>query len=100
MYDYNKPLFEGETDHKLPSCDAVLLRCGIFKAVGKFMAHSAVHTGIAFVGLSEAAAEYILTENVDSDTPLPLSLEDLPDSHIREAVGLVSHTKFCLFIPI
>lgn len=87
----SRSLFEGETDHKLPSCDAKLVRSGIFKTVGKFMAHSAMHSGIGFIGLSEAAAEYIMAENVDSDTPLPLCLADVPDSDIRGTIGLVSH---------
>ena len=87
-YDF-KPLFEGEADHRLPSCDAMLLRSGVFKMVGRFMAHSALHTGIAFIGLSEAAAEYLITDPVDSDSPLPLSIDDIADAEIRTAIALV-----------
>ena len=80
-----KPLFEGETDHRLPSCDAKLLRSGIFKTVGKPMAHSAIHTGIAFLGFSEAAAEYLLTDPVDGDVPLHLCVKDVPNVEVRES---------------
>lgn len=95
-----KPLFDGEIDHRLPSSDAKLLRSGIFKAVGKFMAHSAIHAGMSFFGLSEAASEYILTDPVDSDTPLPLTINDISDMEIRASLDLVSLNNFILYIFI
>jgi len=84
-------LFEGESDHRLPSCDARILRIGIFKVVCRFMGHVAIHSGIGFLGLSEGVAEYLLTDTVDSDTPVTLHVDDLPDFELRECLKLVSY---------
>jgi len=89
------PLFEGQQDHFLPSTDSRLLRTGVFKIVGKFMAHAAIHCGIGFIGLSLAACEYLTTHTTDSDTPFTLTVEDVPDDNMRACL-----TKVTKLIPV
>jgi hypothetical protein len=83
-------VFEGDDDHKLPSHDAMLLRSGIFQAVGKFIAHSYIHTGVAMVGLCNAAVQYLCTESVDNDTPFEILLDDIPLMEVRSLLQKVS----------
>jgi hypothetical protein len=83
------PIFEGEDDHKLPCCDSVLLRSGIFSAVGKFLCHSAIHNGVAALGISEAVAEYLTTSEVSYDTAFTISDADIPDFDTRNKLGMV-----------
>lgn len=75
---------------KLPTCDAVLLRSGVFKTIGMFMVHAAIHSGLAFVGLSREVTEYLTMEVTDGDTPLTIGVEDLPSVEERAAIHNVS----------
>jgi len=86
------PIFVGEEDHKLPNSDGVLLRSGVFDYIGKFMLHSLLHTGVAFVGLSKAVMHYIFNPNVGMEPGLELELcqEDVPDPEVREVLEYVS----------
>ena len=88
-FDSKLPFFEGEDDHRVPTIDASLLRSGIFKAIGTFMVHSAIHTGIAFVGLSEAVAQYLISNVTDPDTPFSISINDIPSYDVRCVVRMV-----------
>jgi hypothetical protein len=49
-------LFEGEEGHKVPSHDGILLRSGVFEALGM---HSFIHTGVALHGVCSAVAQYL-----------------------------------------
>jgi hypothetical protein len=84
------PIFEGEDDHRIPNTDAVLIRSNVFSLVGKFMAHSALHTGIAFVGLAKPVFQYILTDKSLSESGLQIVIEDVADAEIREALKNVN----------
>ena len=86
----NLPLLEGEIDHKLPTCDGVLLRSGKFKELGRFICHSALQCGIGFIGLSWAVVEYLCAKEISCDTILSISIDDLPDIEIRDVVQAVS----------
>jgi hypothetical protein len=79
----NLPLFEGEMDHRVPTCDGALLRSGKFKELGRFICHSALHSGIGFIGLSAAVVEYICAKEICSDTILPITVLDVPDFEKR-----------------
>lgn len=83
-------LFEGEEDHKLPVTDSTLLRGGLFRMAGKFIAHSIIHTGIGLVGISPAAIEYLTIQDIDEDTPLTITINDIADMDLRRAIQCVS----------
>ncbi len=82
-------LFVGASDHRVPTCDAYLLRSGIYEAVGKFMSHSALHTGVAFPGLSKSVDEYLCTEVVTSVTPFTITIDDNPEMDVSKAKLLI-----------
>ena len=90
--------FEGADDCRVPSCDAILLRSGIFKTIGKFMSHSCLHTGIAFIGLSKSVGEYLTAEQITPETPISIIEEDIPDYDIQQAVVIVSAKRLAVFI--
>lgn len=75
-------LLEGTSDYLLPTCDSMLKASGYYRLLGKFMAHAAVHVGVAFIGLSSAAIKYIFG-NEDMEG-LTLSTLDIPDYDSRE----------------
>jgi len=67
----------------------MLLRADIFKLIGKVMVHSLVHTGVAFIGLSQAVAEYLCIDKVDYTTPIKIDNSDLSDFEVQNAVEKV-----------
>ena len=89
-YNGQLPYFEGSQDYKLPSADPILLRSGVFNLIGRFMLHSAIHMGLAFVGMSNAIVEYLMLDTVGPDTPINITINDLPDHEVRIAVQAVS----------
>ena len=82
--------FEGEFDHRIPTDDVVLLDAGVFEKIGIFMSHAALHTGIAFVGLSKSVIEFLCLKEVTRDTSLSITSNDVSDIYVREAVEHVS----------
>ena len=84
------PLLEGEMDHKIPTCDAVMLRGGRFRDLGKFIGHALLHMGIGFVGLSTAVIEYLMADSVSPDTPLSISERDIADVMLRDILHQVT----------
>lgn len=53
------------------------------------MAHCILHSGIGFIGLSQAIAEYLVADKPDGDSPFSLSIEDSPDVQIRNCLEKV-----------
>lgn len=94
----NHTLFQGEMDHRVPSCHPTLLSAGVYRMLGKFMAHSAIHYGFGFVGLSKSVLKYILSKNFD-DTSL-VKIEDIPDIENRYVVNQVCFKEFTLNVTI
>jgi hypothetical protein len=76
-YQGRYSIFEGQNGRKVPSLDSALLRSGVFKAVGKLMAHSLIHCGVAAFGVAQPVVEYILSDNIDSQFPFTVSHEDV-----------------------
>lgn len=77
----------------IPMQDATLTRLGLFRAVGRFMAHSGLHTGRSFVGLSPAVVEYILLKDMSRIRQIPLSTEDVSDPLISDICKQVLTTN-------
>lgn len=94
----NHTLFQGEMDHRVPSCHPTLLSAGVYRMLGKFMAHSAIHYGFGFVGLSKSVLKYILSKNFD-DTSL-VKIEDIPDIENRYVVNQVGDLELILIVTI
>ena len=83
----SKPLifFEGEKDHRIPIHD----RSGAFKAVGRIIGHSILHVGPGLHGISPAI-KYLLSTSTESDEPVPILMEDVPDMELRHFINQVS----------
>jgi hypothetical protein len=88
-YMLQVPIFEGEDDHKIPNSDAVLLRNNVHSFVGKFMAHSALHTGIVFIGLSKPIVQYIFAHSPSLDSGIEMTIKDVADIEIRQVLEKV-----------
>ena len=78
-------VFEGETDHKVPVPNALLCGGGFFKSAGRMMAHSFLHGGPPMYGISPAVVDYWCSDSIDS-----LTIEDVPDYELRQALIEVS----------
>jgi len=91
-YDDRFKIFIGNEGHKLPCADSSLLRWGVFKGIGKLMAHSLIHTGIAGFGVSKAVARYLLTESIDSQEDWEITMDDISCHDLRTCIELVSYT--------
>lgn len=82
-------LFEGEEDHRVP------LHCGesldslLFYYMGVMISHSFLHGGYPLVGISKAAATFIITGKIDEAIPY-LLVQDIPDLEQRENLENVS----------
>jgi len=86
----------GTEGHKSPNADSALLRTGVFKALGKMMAHSFLHTGIAAYGIAKPIVEYLLTKDIDSEYPFVIEACDIPDMEVRHALEIVSSKTLIL----
>jgi len=91
------PIFEGDNDHKVPSSDLLLLRKGVFQAVGKFLAHSYINTGIALYNLSPCIKEYLCNESDSFDNITEITVEDLPSLEMRSLYEKVVCISRCMF---
>lgn len=75
----------------VPVCDVSLIRSGVLKQVGMFIVHGIIHCGLGFVGLSPAVVEYLTTVESTGDAPFTITVKDVADSDIRDAINLVRH---------
>ncbi|KAG9283521.1 hypothetical protein AMEX_G2293 [Astyanax mexicanus] len=80
-------LFEGETDHLVPSSSPFLVDSDLFVVAGRILGHSFIHGGPCLSGLSPAFVHVLLGGNPDTAT---VQLNDCPDLDIRDTVKLVS----------
>jgi hypothetical protein len=87
----NIAIFEGVEDFKLPTPDLSLLRMGIFKNVGKLMAHSAIHTNVAFVGIHPAVSVSIFGGSINHNWPF--TEIDVPDITMQDLILRVCNRR-------
>ena len=85
-------LFDGQTDHLVPSLSAALLECDLFMMAGRMVGHSAIHGGPTLSGLSPAVID-ALTCGAKEMATAKLCLEDCPEIDHRETISLVSKQK-------
>lgn len=87
--------FEGEKDHRLPVHDQALRLTGAFKAIGRIIGHCALHSGPYIHGISPAIVQYLCNPSSEVDErPPPLSIEDIPDTDLREYISEVGIDQF------
>ena len=82
-------LFEGSQDHKLPVVNNLMKQAGLYVTVGKILAHSILHGGPPYYGLSPIVIHYWREGDVEGH-PLPLCTEDIPDYELRTVLDEVS----------
>ncbi len=75
-------IFEGSTDDKLPVVNNLMKQAGLYLTIGKILAHSILHGGPPYYGLSPAVIHYWKVDDLEKD-PLPLCLDDVPDYELR-----------------
>ncbi|CAB4024491.1 E3 ubiquitin- ligase UPL2-like [Paramuricea clavata] len=78
-------LKEKKTIYYLVHC-ADYIASEYFIYVGKMIAHSVLHSGKGFVGLSRAISEFIVTNDLERSM-LKLIVNDIPDLDIRESLA-------------
>ena len=84
-------LFEGSSGHLLPVHCTSYLDSGLFYVFGKVVAHSILHGGTGFPGLSPAMGRFIASGDVDSASCL-VSAEDIPDIDYKDVIEKVLET--------
>lgn len=82
-------MFEGETDHLVPTTSAVLAESELFVMAGRLIGHSLINGGPTLSGISLAVVHALTSGSKELATTY-LSLEDCPDIDHREIIGFVS----------
>lgn len=82
-------LFEGQPGHLSPLYDVDCLDSGFYFFVGQALAQSFLHGGYPFVGMSQAVAHYIITDDIDESIPF-LAVEDIPDPEVRDVLKKIA----------
>jgi hypothetical protein len=71
---------------RLPVHDQSLRLTGTFKALGRIIGHSILHRGPGLHGLSPAV-KHVLSSDEESEEPITLVPEDIPDIDLRQMVN-------------
>ncbi|XP_047447112.1 uncharacterized protein LOC125011790 isoform X2 [Mugil cephalus] len=79
-------IFEGESDHLIPSVSEQLLSKNMFGVAGRMVGHSFLHHGPCFPGLSPAVIHILFGGSLEST---PVTIRDCPDLDIRDAVKML-----------
>ena len=87
---FNIQLFGGKQGHLVPICGVDAVASGCFEMAVKLVAHSILHDGPGFVGLSPAVVSYLATgsleaakESVSTNDLLDIELKKLLDEDVR-----------------
>lgn len=83
-------LFEGESDHLIPSDSEELIENNLFTMAGRMIGHSFLHSGPSFPGLSPAIIHVLFLGSLEETH---LTVEDCPDLDIRGMIRLVRRWK-------
>lgn len=79
----NLQLFGGLDGHLVPVCGVDPIVSGCYEVAGKVIAHSILHDGPGFVGLSPAVVKFLSTGSVDEAKSV-VSCEDLLDLDLKK----------------
>lgn len=92
-------LFEGTSGHLLPIHRTSYLNSGLFYVFGKVVAHSILHGGAGFPGLSPAMARFITDGEPDSASS-SASIEDIPDLEYKDIIIKVLEIWFYIYLSV
>ncbi|GAA6229499.1 uncharacterized protein LOC117258702 [Lates japonicus] len=79
-------IFEGESDHLIPSVSEELLDNNMFTIAGRMIGHSFLHCGPSFPGLSPAIIHILFGGSLETT---PVTIRDCPDLDIRDTVKML-----------
>ncbi len=79
-------LFEGESDHLVPSTSQILVESDMFMMAGRMVGHSFIHGGPCLSGISPAVIHVLLGRPPETAT---IQLQDCPDLDHRATIQLV-----------
>lgn len=79
-------LFDGETDHLIPSTSQFLLESDFFVVAGRMISHSFLHGGPCLGGLSPTILHVLFDGSPEEAT---IDIKDCADLDIRETIKLV-----------
>nr|XP_023666598.1 uncharacterized protein LOC111843331 isoform X2 [Paramormyrops kingsleyae] len=82
-------LFDGETDHLIPSTSHFLLESDFFVVAGRMIGHSFLHGGPCLSGLSPAILHVLFDGSPEEAT---IDIKDCADLDIRETIKLLEGT--------
>ncbi|XP_059917891.1 uncharacterized protein LOC132463874 isoform X2 [Gadus macrocephalus] len=88
-------VFEGESDHLVPSTSEALVSSEAFTVAGRMVGHSFLHGGPSLPGISPAVLHVLFGGSPES---APVTLEDCPDMDIRDSITLLDSNdkaEFC-----
>ena len=79
---YNIQLFGGKQGHLVPICGVDAVASGCFEMAGKLVAHSILHGGPGFIGLSPSVVDYLATGSLET-AKNSVSTDDLLDVELK-----------------
>ncbi|KAK0152042.1 G2/M phase-specific E3 ubiquitin-protein ligase [Merluccius polli] len=77
-------LFEGQSDHLVPSTSKIFLQNDMFIMAGRMIGHAFLHSGPRLTGLSPAVLHVLAGGTPQTAT---IALEDITDIGVRETIG-------------
>ncbi len=79
-------LFEGESDHLVPSTSQILVESDMFLMAGRMVGNSFIHRGPCLSGISPAVMHVLLGQPPETAT---IQLQDCPDLDHHGTIQLV-----------
>ncbi|XP_056443361.1 uncharacterized protein LOC130380192 [Gadus chalcogrammus] len=77
-------LFEGQSDHLVPSSSKIFMQNDMFIMAGRMIGHAFLHSGPRLTGLSPAVLHVLAGGTPQTAT---ITLEDINDIDVRETIG-------------
>ena len=93
---FNIQLFGGLNGHLVPLCGVDSIASGCFEVAGKVVAHSILHDGPGFIGLSPAIVKFLATGCVDEAKSV-VSCDDLLDLDLKKLLQEQVRAK-CVYV--
>ncbi len=84
-------LFEGESDHLVPSTSQILVESDMFMMAGRMVGHSFIHGGPCLSGISPAVIHVLLGRPPETAT---IQLQDCPDLDHRARYSWYAKVSF------
>uniref|UniRef100_A0AAV2KUW8 HECT domain-containing protein n=1 Tax=Knipowitschia caucasica TaxID=637954 RepID=A0AAV2KUW8_KNICA len=82
-------IFDGQSDHLVPSNSAMMLEGELFLMAGRMLGHCFLYGGPGFPGLSPAIKHVLSGGSIETATVV---VEDCPDLDLRDTIDLLKKT--------